>query len=75
MKSEIMNNQVDLSELSVQQLTELLWTLKGTPQAQPLYRELVSRSTQPPIKPDDPDWESKFAARLTSKVADYSNNS
>jgi hypothetical protein len=72
MNSEIANNQIDLSELSTQQLTDLLWTLKGTPQAQPVYRELISRSTQPPIRPDDPDWETKFAARLTRKVSDGS---
>jgi hypothetical protein len=59
-----MNNQIRLSELSTQQLTDLLWTLKGTPQAQPLYRELTSRSSQTAIKPDDPDWETKFAERL-----------
>lgn len=64
MKSEPTSHHMDLSELSTEQLTQLLWTLKGTPPAQPLYRELARRSTQPPLYPDDPDWEAKFAARL-----------
>jgi hypothetical protein len=75
MKSEAMNNQISLSELSTQQLTDLLWALKGTPQAQPLYRELTSRSTQSAIKPDDPDWETRFTARLTSKVSNLTSYS
>ena len=63
-----MNNQLDLEALSTQQLTDLLWTLKGTPQAQPLYRELSSRCTQPSIHPDDPDWEIKFAEGLNRAI-------
>lgn len=70
MKSDTMKIQIDLSKLTTNQLRDLLWTLKGTPYAQPLYRELSTRSTQPSLKPDDPDWEAKFAARLTSKAFD-----
>ncbi|WP_110984842.1 hypothetical protein [Acaryochloris thomasi] len=70
-----MNNQIDLSNLTAKQLTDLLWTLKGTPQAQPLYRELASRSTQSPIKPDDPNWEAKLTARLTGQPPKASGHS
>jgi hypothetical protein len=59
-----MNNQLDLSKLTNKQIKELLWVLKGTPQAQPLYRELNSRITKPPIAPDDPDWDAKVDAIL-----------
>lgn len=68
-----MNNQIDLSALSTQQLTDLLWTLKGTPQAQPLYSELTSRSSQSPIAPDDPNWETKLEERLLGKVFEKSS--
>ena len=63
-----MNNQLDLEVLTTQQLTDLLWTLKGTPQAQPIYRELSSRSTQPSIQPDDPNWETKLAEKLNRSI-------
>lgn len=68
MKPESVNHQINLSELTTQQLSDLLWTLKGTPQAQPLYQELMRRSTQPPIKPDDPDWDTQFSRRLLRKT-------
>lgn len=67
-----MNHQISLSELTTQQLSDLLWTLKGTPQAQPLYQELMRRATQPPIKPEDPDWDIKFVARLSDSTCNCS---
>lgn len=73
MKSESLNLQINLSELTTPQLSELLWTLKGTTQAQPLYQELMRRSTQPPIKPDDPDWNVKFAERLADSTLNRSS--
>jgi hypothetical protein len=52
-------NQLDLTSLSKQQLTALLWDLKGTPAVQPIYQELRTRSPEVTIKLSDPDWESK----------------
>ncbi|MEO0374152.1 MAG: hypothetical protein AAF329_05880 [Cyanobacteria bacterium P01_A01_bin.17] len=46
-----MNRQMDLSELTTQQITDLLWVLKGTPQAQTLYEEYSSRPTKSCIAP------------------------
>jgi hypothetical protein len=61
-------NQLNLSELSTKQITDLLWVLKGTPQAQYLYKELSSRNdNQPLVALDDPDWETKFNAILASQ--------
>lgn len=64
-----MSNQLDLSQLTTTQLINLLWEVKGTPQAQPLYRELSSRPAQLTLDPDDPDWEEKMAEHLRSKIA------
>lgn len=60
-----MSNQLDLSELTTKQLTDLLRTLRGTSQAQIIYRELSHRPPQLTLKPDDPDWDHKFSVLLT----------
>ncbi len=59
-----MSSQMNLSELTTQQITDLLWVLKGTPQAQALYEEYSSRPSKSCIAPDDPDWEAKVKASL-----------
>ncbi len=64
-----MNNQLVPSKLTTKQIKELLWSLKGTSQAQPLYRELSSRITKPPIAPDDPEWQAKVDSILMRKFA------
>jgi hypothetical protein len=60
--SELSAQQI--SELSTQQLKDLLWQVKGTPTAQPLYRELASRPPRATFSPKDPSWEEKFSASL-----------
>jgi hypothetical protein len=50
---------LDLTSLTKQQLTALLWKLKGTPAVHPIYQELRTRSPKVTIKISDPDWESK----------------
>jgi hypothetical protein len=60
----MMMNDANLSILSKQQLWELLWEKKGTPDAQPLYAELSRRQSTTTLKPDDPDWEAKMTERL-----------
>lgn len=51
--------QLDLTSLTKQQLTALLWDLKGTPAVYPIYQELRTRPSEVMIKLLDPDWESK----------------
>ena len=62
-----MTNHLDLSELTPQQLEALLRVLKGTPQAQPLYREYSSRPNHQTLTLDDPDWEAKFNKMVQAK--------
>lgn len=50
---------LDLASLTKQQLTTLLWDLKGTPAAHPLYEELRTRSPKVMVRASDPDWERK----------------
>jgi hypothetical protein len=69
-----MSNQLDLSQLTTRQLIDLLWEVKGTPQAQPLYQELSSRPPKFTLEPDDPDWEAKMSEHLLSKLAQHSAN-
>lgn len=67
-----MSNQLDLSQLTKQQLIALAWELKGTPQVQPVYRELSIRPPKLTLKPDDPEWEAKFSAALATTVNNFS---
>jgi hypothetical protein len=67
-----MTNQADLSKLTTKQLSEMLWAVKGTPQAQPLYAELNRRPSKFTLKPDDPDWEKKMSEHLRSKLTQHS---
>ncbi|HEY9828035.1 MAG TPA: hypothetical protein V6D19_21565 [Stenomitos sp.] len=62
-----MSNQSDLSKLTTRQIIDLLWEVKGTPQAQPLYAELASRPARMTLEPDDPEWETKMSEFLHSK--------
>jgi hypothetical protein len=50
---------LDLTSLNKQQLTALLWELKGTPAVHSIYQELRTRPPEVTIKPSDPDWEAK----------------
>jgi lipoate synthase len=50
---------LDLTSLTKQQLTALLWELKGTPAVHPIYQEIRTRSPEITIEISDPDWESK----------------
>lgn len=58
------HQQLNLSELSTQQIKDLLWQAKGTPAAQPLYQELATRSPRATFSVADPDWEEKFTESL-----------
>jgi hypothetical protein len=62
-----MTNQQDLSQLTTRQLIDLLWDIKGTPGAQAAYAELGRRPAKLTLKPDDPEWETKFTEHLLSK--------
>lgn len=64
-----MTNQLDLSQLTTQQLVDVLWELRGTPQAAPAYRELSSRPAKLKLKPDDPQWEDKLRSRILAQQA------
>jgi hypothetical protein len=61
-------NQQNLSELTNQQIIDLLWQVKGTPEAQPLYAELSNRPQGETLTLDDPDWQAKFSARLLGQT-------
>jgi hypothetical protein len=69
-----MSNQLDLSQLTTRQLINLLWEVRGTPQAQPLYKELSGRPAKLTLSPEDPDWEAKMSEHLRSKLAQPSGN-
>ncbi len=58
------HQQLNLSELSTQQIKDLLWQTKGTPAAQPLYQELATRPPSATFSLADPDWEEKFSENL-----------
>jgi hypothetical protein len=60
--------QLDLASLTKQQLTALLWELKGTPAAYPIYQELRTRPSEVTIKLSDPDWESKTDEALKQRL-------
>lgn len=64
-----MSYQINLSELTTQQITDLLWVLKGTPQAQALYAEYSSRPAKSYIAPDDPDWNTKVRESLQAEFS------
>jgi hypothetical protein len=59
-----MSNQLDLSQLTTRQLINVAWEVKGTPQSQPVYEELISRPAQLTLEPDDPNWEAKMSEYL-----------
>ncbi|MBW4620649.1 MAG: hypothetical protein KME17_15005 [Cyanosarcina radialis HA8281-LM2] len=59
-----MTNSVDLLELTNQQLVEIVWILKGTPQARICYRELSRRPASLTLSPDDPLWEEKLREQI-----------
>lgn len=59
-----MLSEQDLSQLTNKQLFDLMWELRGTPEVQPLYRELSQRPSSLSIKPDDPEWEEKLSSFL-----------
>lgn len=59
-----MSNQLDLSQLTTQQLINVAWEVKGTPQSQHVYEELSSRPAQLTLEPDDPNWKAKMSEYL-----------
>lgn len=63
-----MNSQVDLTQLTNEQLGELAWQLKGTPEVQPIYVEMARRPAKNVIKPNDPEWETKTRAMIARKL-------
>jgi hypothetical protein len=63
-----MSNQLDFSQLTTRQLINLLWEGRGTPQVQPLYKELSSRPAKLTLSPEDPDWEAKMSEHLLSNL-------
>jgi hypothetical protein len=67
--------QLNLSELSNQQIVEQLWQLKETSEAQPLYAELATRPQGETLSLDDPDWQTKFSALLMEQPIDNSYKS
>jgi hypothetical protein len=69
-----MSNDQDLSQLTNRELFDLMWELRGTPEVQPLYRELSQRPADLSLKPDDPDREAKFAAFLQGHSSHSVNN-
>ena len=62
-----MSNVLDLTQLTTQQLTNLLWDVKGTPQATAVYAELRSRPARLTLQPNDPNWQEKLEEALTQK--------
>jgi hypothetical protein len=69
-----MPSDQDLSQLTNKQLFDLMWELKGTPEVQPLYRELSQRPSNLSLKPDDPDWEAKFSEFLLGQRQPINNS-
>jgi hypothetical protein len=63
-----MSNPQDLTQLTREELGELAWQLKGTPEVQPIYAEMSRRPAKNVIKPDDPDWENKVRALIARKL-------
>ncbi|AFY61166.1 hypothetical protein [Synechococcus sp. PCC 6312] len=61
-----MSNVLDLTQLTTQQLTNLLWDVKGTPQATAVYEELRSRPPRLSLNLDDLAWEQKFQTFFSS---------
>lgn len=59
-----------ISELSTQEIKDLLWQVKGTPAAQPLYKELATRPPRATFSASDPDWEEKFLASLSQMLSE-----
>jgi hypothetical protein len=55
---------LSLSELTNKQIIDLLWQVKGTPEAQPLYDELANRPQGETLSLENPEWEAKFSALL-----------
>jgi hypothetical protein len=62
--------QLNLSELTNRQIVDLLWQVKGTSEAQPLYAELAARPQGEPLSLDDPDWQAKFSMLLMEQSPD-----
>jgi hypothetical protein len=67
MTERLMNSQMDLTQLTHEQLGELAWQLKGTPEVQPIYAEMGRRPANNVIKLDDPDWDAKVDALIDRK--------
>lgn len=57
-----------LKEFTTRQLVDLSWEIQGTPEVQPVYRELSSSPTRLTLKPDDPDWEEKLRNSLLAQL-------
>jgi hypothetical protein len=62
--------QLNLSELTNRQIVDLLWQVKGTSEAQPLYAELATRPQGESLSLDDPDWQARFSTLLMGQSLD-----
>jgi hypothetical protein len=71
---EMINSQQDLSQLTKRQLHQLAWQLKGTPEVQPVYRE-ISKRVKTFVKFDDPDWEAKVNQMLANAIKESEGES
>jgi hypothetical protein len=69
-----MNRQLNLSELSNKEIIDLLWQVKGTPEAQPLYDELANRPQGETLSLDDPSWAAKLSAMLLGHSQSVTNS-
>jgi hypothetical protein len=56
--------RLNLSELTNRQIVDLLWQVKGTSEAKPLYSELAARPQGETLSLDDPDWQAKLSTLL-----------
>jgi hypothetical protein len=74
MNPQEINSQRDLSQLTKRQLHELARQLRGTPEVQPVYREISRRPGKISIKLDDPNWDEKFAESLTQAFKEAEAN-
>jgi hypothetical protein len=66
--------QLNLSELTNRQIVDLLWQVKGTSEAQPLYAELAVRPQGENLSLDAPDWQVKLSTLLMGQSLDNPSN-
>jgi hypothetical protein len=62
--------QLNPSEMNNRQIVDLLWQVKGTSEAQPLYAELAARPQGENLSLDAPDWQAKLSTLLMGQSLD-----